>query len=78
MHECDLIAKYSKNILKRAIKVGGTTLKDFFSAEGAQGYFKIQLNVYDRADQECKKCKGVIKKIIQNQRATYFCDACQN
>ena len=76
--ECDLITKFSKNILKKAIKVGGTTIRDFFSAEGSEGYFKIQLNVYDREDKKCSKCQNKIKKITQNQRATYFCKTCQN
>ena len=76
--ECNLITKFSKNILKKAIKVGGTTIRDFFSAEGSKGYFKIQLNVYDREDKKCSKCQNTIKKITQNQRATYFCETCQN
>lgn len=76
--ECGLITKNSKEVLKEAIKVGGTTLKDFFSAQGSAGYFKIQLAAYDRENEECTRCKNLINKITQNQRATYFCKVCQN
>lgn len=75
--ECNLITSNSKIILKEAIKVGGTTLKDFFSAEGSAGYFKIQLNVYDRENEVCVNCENLISKITQNQRASYFCNICQ-
>ena len=76
--ECGQITKNSKIVLEEAIKVGGTTLKDFFSAEGSAGYFKIQLNVYDRENKKCVNCKELIIRIIQNQRASYFCKKCQN
>ena len=76
--ECGQITKNSKIVLEEAIKVGGTTLKDFFSAEGSAGYFKIQLNVYDRENKKCINCKELIIRIIQNQRASYFCKNCQN
>ena len=75
--ECKKITHASKKILKSAIKAGGTTLKDFYSADGSPGYFKIKLNVYGRDGQPCRKCKKDIKKINLNQRATYFCSKCQ-
>jgi len=68
----------TKKILKRAIKVGGTTLQDFFQPDGNKGYFKIELAVYDRAEQKCIRCdKQKIKRIVQAQRATFFCKDCQ-
>lgn len=76
--ECEKITENSKIILQKAIQVGGTTLKDFYSAEGSAGYFKIQLSVYDREDQACVNCKNLITKIILNQRAAYFCNKCQS
>ena len=68
----------TKKILQRAIEVGGTTLQDFFQPDGNKGYFKIELAVYDRAEQKCKRCdKQKIKRIVQAQRATFFCKNCQ-
>ena len=76
--EYNAIAKSAKKILKHAIKAGGTTLQDFYKPDGNKGYFKIDLAVYDRADKKCKKCKKEsIKRIVQSQRATFYCRTCQ-
>ena len=76
--EYDEIVASTKKILKRAIEAGGTTLQDFYQPDGNQGYFKIDLAVYDRANKMCKKCKKEsIKRIIQSQRATFYCRKCQ-
>ncbi len=72
-----IILKNSKKILKKAIDAGGTTLNDYFNADAKPGYFKIQLNVYDREGKACKKCGQKIKRIIQNSRSTFFCSKCQ-
>jgi formamidopyrimidine-DNA glycosylase len=76
--DCKNIIDSSKKILNAAIKVGGTTLKDFYSADGSPGYFKFKLNVYGREGLECKKCKKEILKININNRATFFCKGCQS
>ena len=78
IEECKRIASSSKKILNEAIKVGGTTLKDFYSADGSPGYFKIKLNVYGRNGKKCKKCKEEILKVTINQRATFYCPNCQS
>ena len=75
--ECKIILKNSKKILKKAINSGGTTLNDYLNADAKPGYFKIQLNVYDRESEDCKKCSQKIKRIIQNGRSTFFCSKCQ-
>ena len=76
--EYNKIAASTKKILKVAIKAGGTTLKDFYQPDGNKGYFKIDLAVYDRANEKCINCKKeLIKRIIQSQRATYYCRKCQ-
>ena len=43
-------------MLRYAIKMGGTTLKDFYSADGNEGYFNLELNVYGREGEICKIC----------------------
>ena len=78
LEECKRIVSSSKKVLNEAIKVGGTTLKDFYSADGSPGYFKIKLNVYGRNGQKCKKCEEEIVKVIINQRATFYCPSCQS
>tara|TARA_Y100001935_G_C17235200_1_gene472612 strand:- start:249 stop:1058 length:810 start_codon:yes stop_codon:yes gene_type:complete len=77
LSECNDITKAIKKVLKQAIKMGGTTLKDFYSADGSKGYFKLELNVYGLEDKPCKKCNHKIKRVIIGQRSTFFCEMCQ-
>ena len=67
-----------KKILADSINNGGTTLNDFSNVDGNPGYFSQILSVYDREDMPCLRCDGKIKRIIQNQRATYYCPKCQH
>jgi len=66
-----------KEVLKKAISEGGTTLKDFTNAEGKPGYFTQQLNVYGKEKEPCPICSTPIKQKIIAQRATYYCSQCQ-
>jgi formamidopyrimidine-DNA glycosylase len=64
-------------VLGEAIRHGGTTLRDYVSAEGAPGYFRQELYVYERTGQPCRNCGAPIRHLVQGQRSTYFCAACQ-
>ena len=76
--ECKKLVQACKNILKKAIKAGGTTLKDFKKSDGKPGYFKQQLNVYGRAKAHCMSCQiGIIEMVKVNQRSTFYCPSCQ-
>ena len=66
-----------KAVLQKAIKAGGTTLKDFVGGDSKPGYFKQELNVYDREGEPCYICKYPIEKIKQAGRSTCFCRNCQ-
>ena len=74
---CERIAQAVRQVLAEAIAVGGSTLRDFVGADGAQGYFMLDAGVYDRAGLPCKVCGTRIRRIVQGQRATYFCPHCQ-
>jgi formamidopyrimidine-DNA glycosylase len=63
--------------LARAIELGGSTLRDFKDAHGMAGAFQDEALVYGRAGQDCARCGGTIRRIVQGQRATYFCGGCQ-
>lgn len=64
--------------LNNALESGGSTLKDFHNTDGKAGaYFDLHAQVYDREGQACHICATPIKKIIQGQRATYYCPKCQ-
>lgn len=64
-------------VLSRAVALGGSTLRDFSSAEGQSGYFQLDAMVYGREGQPCRVCGTPIKAIRQGQRSTFFCTACQ-
>ena len=78
LDESDKLVKSIKKVLRYAIKMGGTTLNDFYSPDGNQGYFKFKLNVYGRDDKKCRVCSNNIKRTIIGQRATFSCNKCQN
>lgn len=64
--------------LNQALESGGSTLRDYVSAQGAPGaYFTLHAAVYDRAGLPCPQCATPIRRIVQGQRATYFCPHCQ-
>lgn len=66
-----------RSVLARALEQGGSTLRDFSSAEGKTGYFQLEAMVYDRAGQPCRACGATIRTLRQGQRSTYFCPQCQ-
>jgi formamidopyrimidine-DNA glycosylase len=74
---CERLAEAIRGTLARALELGGSTLRDFRDAHGMAGAFQLQAAVYGRAGQPCKRCDGAIRRIVQGQRATYFCPACQ-
>ena len=73
------IIKNTKKTLKKAISLGGSSLKDFSSSDGKKGEFQQYFYVYGRKGENClnRNCnKKIIKTIIGN-RATFYCPKCQ-
>lgn len=71
------LAAAIQEVLAEAIDAGGTTLRDYVGSDGEPGYFKQDLRVYDRDGEPCRQCGAAIRRIVQGQRATYFCSTCQ-
>jgi len=71
------LADAIKNVLARAIKAGGTTLKDFHGSAGEPGYFQQSLDVYGREGEACHCCNSPITAIVLGQRSTFYCKTCQ-
>ncbi len=63
--------------LSRAIELGGSTLRDFRDAHGMAGAFQSEAQVYGREGQACARCGAAIRRVVQQQRSTFFCPACQ-
>lgn len=71
------LADKIQQILNQAIKMGGTTLRDFTDSSGNPGYFSQKLQVYGRAGLACVQCGNTIEQQKIGQRATYYCPVCQ-
>ncbi len=66
-----------RQVLERAVELGGSTLKDFSNADGAHGNFQAHANVYGRDGMPCNVCGTPIRMLRQGQRSSYFCPRCQ-
>ena len=66
-----------KRILKQAIELGGSTLRDYSNAMGENGYFQQTLLAYGRAGEMCINCETILENIKLGQRASVFCPQCQ-
>jgi len=64
-------------VLTAAIERGGSTLRDFSSADGRTGHYQLEAKVYGRAGLPCSQCSNPIRMIRQGQRSSYFCSVCQ-
>jgi formamidopyrimidine-DNA glycosylase len=64
-------------VLRQAIRSGGTTLRDYLGADGAPGYFRQRLYVYERRGKPCRRCATPVRSMTQGQRSTYYCPTCQ-
>ncbi len=69
------------DVITEAIDAGGSTLQDFRGVDGddAMGYFVHNFLVYGREGKPCLKegCHGIVKRIVQANRSTFFCPSCQ-
>jgi len=63
--------------LDKAIKEGGTTIRNYTSEEGVTGLFQNHLYVHTKVGEPCPNCKEAIIKIKINGRGTYYCPKCQ-
>ena len=70
---------FTKKVLKRSIKIGGTTINNFHSIKGKTGSYQKEFRAYDREKKRCKNkfCPGTILKINISNRSTYMCNICQ-
>ncbi len=79
-HErAELLVDAIRAVLNDAIKAGGSSLRDHRQTSGELGLFQHNFRVYDREGEPCPTagCKGVIRRIVQTGRSTFFCPVCQ-
>jgi formamidopyrimidine-DNA glycosylase len=67
-----------KAVLREAVKAGGSSLRDHKQPNGELGYFQKSFAVYDRKGKLCHRADdGVIKRIVQSGRSSFYCPVCQ-
>lgn len=81
---CDLkdndlnnIIKYTKEVLEKAIKLGGTTIRTYTSVDGVHGRFQNELLIHGKDNDVCPNCGQPVEKIRVGGRGTYYCINCQ-
>jgi formamidopyrimidine-DNA glycosylase len=73
------VAKAIRDVLEEAVEAGGSTLRDHRQANGELGYFQHVFKVYDREGLRCvrERCQGIVARITQSGRSTFYCSKCQ-
>jgi formamidopyrimidine-DNA glycosylase len=73
------LARIIREVLEEAVEAGGSSLRDHRRPNGALGYFQHNFHVYNRTAAPCRTpgCDGVIRRITQAGRSTFFCGVCQ-
>jgi len=74
----ELLVATIRDVLERAVRAGGTTLRDFYGGDGEAGYFQQELEVYGRDGEACSRCDRPISLVVIGQRSTFYCKDCQH
>ena len=64
-------------VLRHAIRLGGSSVSDYVDADGVRGFFQLEHCVYLRTGQPCLRCGKPIKRIVIAGRGTHYCTNCQ-
>ena len=77
--EINKIIKSTKKILKKSIKLGGSSIKDFSSGDGKKGKYQFFFHVYGRKGEKCSNvdCNSRVLKTVISNRSSFFCKSCQ-
>ena len=75
--EVERLCAAIKGVLARAIEAGGSSLQDYKQVSGKLGYFQHAWAVYGRENEACRSCNAPIQRIVQSNRSSFFCAACQ-
>lgn len=68
-----------RDVLTEAVAAGGSSISDHAKTDGSLGYFQHRFRAYDREGAACATpgCRGVIRRMVQSGRSTFYCAACQ-
>lgn len=63
--------------LTEAVEKGGSTIRSYINSQGKIGMFQLELYVYGRKGELCKKCGTPLQKLVVGGRGTHICPSCQ-
>lgn len=77
--QTEILLKNITEVLERAIKAGGSSLKDYRKVDNSIGNFQNQFKVYNQTGKSCSNnnCNGTIARLVQSGRSTFYCASCQ-
>ena len=73
-----LLVSAIRETLADAIAAGGSSIRNYVHNDGSEGWFQINVAVYDRAGEPCRRCEGTVKQIRQGGRSSFYCPRCQH
>lgn len=76
--ELERLRQALRQVLRHAIRLGGSSVSDYVDADGERGFFQLRHNVYLRTGEPCRRCQTPIRRILLAGRGTHFCPACQH
>ena len=72
------LASCIKDALAAGLRHGGTTLRDYVTAEGESGNHQHHLHCYGRAGEPCDRCDTKLRRRVIDARGTTWCPECQH
>jgi formamidopyrimidine-DNA glycosylase len=79
LKEAELKKIYSAmlSVLKKALKLGGTSISDYREFSGKPGLYSNELMVYRMESRPCRRCGTPVKRVKMGGRSVHFCPVCQ-
>lgn len=75
--ELEKLRQALRAVLRKAIRLGGSSVSNYVDAEGDRGLFQVEHCVYQRTGEPCRSCQTPIRRIVVAGRGTHYCPNCQ-
>lgn len=75
--ECGRLARSLREVLRRSIETGGSSISDFIAPDGRDGAYQDERRVYAREGEPCRSCGEAIVRVVLGQRSAHYCPRCQ-
>jgi formamidopyrimidine-DNA glycosylase len=76
--ECERLAAAIREVLERSIETGGSSIRDYITPDGSDGFYQDERRVYARGGEPCLRCGSAIRRTTIAQRGTHYCPSCQS